>query len=199
MKNPVFLIFIITAILSSCKDGRTGNQLKKTDTPEKEIKSINEKNNLKSDNNKQLLITENSFLRFTIGDSVNLESKNLNKIVQQTGGGSFTSYSILDENGKEIGTILPKFNDDKIIGTIEVTSKEYKTKEGIAIGSTYQDLKRHFPNLKTHGSEIESRTTSNAGGLSFLLDAYFNAYQIDESKIKPSTEIKKISIKGTVN
>ncbi|MCL7765289.1 hypothetical protein MPF19_17845 [Polaribacter sp. Z014] len=191
MKKIFFLILtIISVIFFSCKEKSIKKQTDQGTINETEVEEKN---------NKSLIITENSFLGLKIGDSINLKSKNIKKETQENGEGFFPGYVLLDDNGKKIAFIFPKHKTDNIIGRIEISAPNYKTKEGISIGSTYEDLKKYYPNLETHGSEIESRTNSRVGGLSFLLDTYFGTYEIDESKIKPSTKIKRISIRGTKN
>lgn len=187
------MLALLALVLFSCKnkdEKHNTNQEKTLDHPNNIV-------DLDTGRNKPLIITENSFMEFMIGDTINSNSKNLKKEIQQNGEGSFPGYALLDSKGEEIGFIFPKNNNDNIIGIIQISSSEYQTKAGISVGSTYEDLKNKYPNLETHGSEIESRTSSIVGGLSFQLDVYFNTYQIDESKIKPSTRIIKINILGT--
>lgn len=200
MKKIIFLILtIISAMLLSCKEKSIKKQTDQVTINEKKVEEKNNTTDLKKERNKSHIITESSFLGLKIGDSINLKSKNIKKETQENGEGFFPGYVLLDDNGKRVAFIFPKYKTDNIIGIIEISSPNYKTKEGISIGSTYEDLKKHYPNLETHGSEIESRTNSRLGGLSFLLDTYFGTYEIDESKIKPSTKIKRISILGTKN
>lgn len=189
------LIFIL--VISSCKNKSAKPHPDRITTTEKDIENRDKISDLKTEDDQLFLITKNSFMGFKIGDTINSTSNNLKTEIQKNGEGAFPGYALLDTNGKKIGFVFPKFNTDNIIGSIEINSPDYQTKEGIAVGSTYKDLKSKYPNLETHGSEVESRTSSQVDGLSFLLDIYFNTYQIDESTIKPSTKIMKISILGS--
>lgn len=187
-KTTILTLILISVFFLSCKEKNIKKQTTTTTITKQPVIEKKEKSHI---------ITENSFLGLKIGDTINLASKNIKIATQENGEGSFPGYVLLDNNRNKIAFIFPKHNTKNIIGSIEISSPNYKTKEGISIGSTYEDLKKHYPNIETHGSEIESRTSSRVGGLSFLLNASFNTYKIDASKIKPSTKIKKINILGT--
>ncbi|WP_303317327.1 hypothetical protein Q4Q34_01400 [Flavivirga abyssicola] len=190
---PLFII-IALIVLSSCKDTEKEKNTIPVEKIESDISNNNKSPDVQTRDTNRFIISEDGFMGFKIGGEIDSKSKYLKKSVQKNGEGSFNGYILLNDNGDEIGFIFPKYDNKKIINMIEISSSKYKTKEGISIGSTYQDLKNHYPNIETHGSEIESRTTSKTGNLSFLLDIAFNTYEIDESKIKPLTKIKKITI-----
>ena len=198
MKQITLSILVISMLLQACDEKKKNEQSVDQELPETTaVTNDGTISNTKNDDS--FYITEDSFLGFTIGDSIHVKSDNIKKTIQESGEGSFVVYSILNENGDAIGAILPSYDNDQIIGTIEISSPEYKTKEGVHIGSTFMDLKNTYPGIETHGSEIESRTTSSVGGLFFLLDVYFSSYIIDESEIAPSTLVKKIYIQGSKN
>lgn len=195
MKRQAYLIiFFAITFLSACKEGKKKyegfpKEYKNHQALDKDIAPVLKKTDTK------LIINENSFLGFKIGDKIISESKNLKKNKQENGEGSFWGYEIFNDKGEKVGFIFPKHNDKRVINIIEINSPEYKTKSGIGVGSTYQDLKNKYPNIETHGSEVESRTTSNVEGMYFELDARFNTYEIDESKIKSTTKITKITLR----
>ncbi|MEZ7498169.1 hypothetical protein QO200_05390 [Flavobacterium sp. Arc3] len=194
MKNINFFILVMAfTVFSSCKE----KDQKQETTPE-QMEQESSKDYIAADlQNGEIntnLITENGFMGFEIGDKIDPKSKYLKKSVQRNGEGSFDGYAILDNDGDEIGFIFPKYENKEDIGMIEISSPKFKTKNGIGVSSTYQDLMKTYPTIETHGSEIESRTNSTIGNMSFQLDVPFATYTIDESKIKPSTTILKISI-----
>lgn len=155
----------------------------------KEIKIIEKKEtNL-------FIINENSVEGIKIGDTFIDHSDKFKRATQENGEGTFEGYNIMDKNANVIGFAFADKSDKSKIVMIEITSSKYKTNEGIAVGSTFGEVKEAYPNSETYGSEIESRTSVKAGNYYFLLENIaFNTYKVDESKIKPSTKIKIITI-----
>lgn len=139
-------------------------------------------------------IRQSGFMGLEIGEEIASNPQNLKKDIQENGEGSFSGYTILNKEGEKIGFVFPNAKDSATIGIIEISSPNYTTEKDIKIGSTYEELKNAYPNIETHGSEIEGRTHAIAGNLWLRLDAYFTTYNIDELKIKPNTKIKKILI-----
>ena len=142
------------------------------------------------------IIEPNGFMGMEIGDLIRSHSNNLKISTIKTGEGSFEVHQIINAQGKDIGMVVPSPSDPSKIGTIEITDANYKTDKGIGVGDMYGALKRAYPNIATHGSEVESRTTSSINGLSFLLDAYFNTYEINETLLSPDAKIKRVIITG---
>lgn len=198
MKHITLSILIISMLSQACNEKKKNEQ--PVDQELLETTAVTNDGTISNTkNDDSFYIIEDSFLGFTIGDSIHVKSDNIKKTFQKSGEGSFVVYSILNEKGDAIGAIIPSYDNDQIIGSIEISSPDYKTKEGIHVGSTFIELKNTYPDIETHGSEIESRTTSRVGGLFFLLDVYFSSYIIDESEIAPSTLVKKIYIQGSKN
>ncbi|UZO80040.1 hypothetical protein NBT05_13920 [Aquimarina sp. ERC-38] len=195
MKSIAILILLLTlTVFYSCKETQKQPEKEGTEVIEPKI-STDAVDNLKDskiDTTEKTTITQNGFYGFKIGDKINLKSKNLQESVRKNGEGSFLGFDLMDDKGEKIGFILSEPDNQEIIKVIEISSSKYKTNKGIGIGSTYQELKNQYPDIETHGSEIESRTTSKVGNLYFQLDTAFNTYEIDESKIKPSTLITSI-------
>ena len=58
------------------------------------------------------------------------------------------------------------------IESIVVTSSLYSTQQDIKVGSTYEQVKESFPEVKMVRSEIESRLLARSGNFTFLFDGY---------------------------
>ncbi|WP_053981930.1 hypothetical protein [Marinagarivorans algicola] len=144
----------------------------------------------------QVFIENDGILGFKIGATIDVESKNLKKSVQENGEGDFEGYLLLDNSGEEIGFVFADHKHKNIIKMIEINSPKYTTKEGITIGTTYQEFKAMYPHSIAHGSEIEGRTHSQVGNILYQWDVYFGHYNIDQSKIKPSAKIIRMMIQG---
>lgn len=185
----IFRLSLVLFIFTGCK------QRTETIQSQEEISETSD-NEVSTEGNESvdfLSIRPDGVLNVSLGDRLD-QFENLNKTIQQSGEGSFTVYEIYDPNGNNIGFARPSRSNPNEIGSIEITSSNFKTDKGIGVGSTFQDLKNAYPNSETHGSEIESRTTSSVGGLSFLLDAYFNTFSIDETLIDKNTKVKRVII-----
>ena len=79
-----------------------------------------------------------------------------------------------------------------IINHIEIFSPKYKIIEGIGVNSTYGELIDAYPNVETHGSEMEARVHSSLGNIGFRLDVestYYNIENDNDLVLKPSTKI----------
>lgn len=206
MKNVIIASFILGIIACNEPANNTETPSTATDTtaaittPPKEEKKEPSDSTLQN----KYLITENGLVNIKIGDTIIQHKKYLKKAVQENGEGDFPGYDLLDENQEVIGFVFSDddnntYKENDLVGSIEIYSPLYKTKEGIGVNSTFENLKKTYPQAKTNGSEIEGWTSTNLGGLSFRLDAYFNTYEIDETKIKPSTKVVHIGIWGANN
>ena len=89
----------------------------------------------------------------------------------ETGEGSFKVYYIQSSSGEELGYLLED-EKDQTIESIVVTSSLYSTQQGIKVGSTYEQVKESFPELKMVRSEIESRLFARSGNFTFFFDGY---------------------------
>ncbi|MCP4438230.1 MAG: hypothetical protein GY810_04735 [Aureispira sp.] len=196
--NRIIIFFCIGLLgLVSCNEPTPTaetNDDNKGDKIDSTTLTKEETTDLSSDN--KFLITASGLSFIKIGALISDYPKHLKEGVLENGEGDFPGYDLLDENQEKIGFVFPKHDDESLVGPIQIYSPLYKTKEGIGIGSTFAELKKAYPNRETHGSEIESRTSTEVGGLSFRLDAYFSTHKIDESTIKLSTKILQISISG---
>jgi uncharacterized lipoprotein NlpE involved in copper resistance len=102
--------------------------------------------------------------------------------------------SALEESSGDDMAIYPEKKGGKdVINNIEYTGS-CATKEGIKVGSTIADLRKAYPKLKAHGSEIESRVTAEGGGYFFLLNTASADYNLDQATLKPSVKVKAILI-----
>ena len=118
------------------------------------------------------------------------------KAILETGEGEFTGYEILDSLTKKRDAFL-HVSEDSLINHIEIFSPKYKIIEGIGVNSTYGELIDAYPNIETHGSEIEARVHSSVGNINFRLDVESTYYDIENDNdlvLKPSTKIISVVI-----
>lgn len=118
------------------------------------------------------------------------------KTILETGEGDFTGYEILDSLTKKRDAFL-HVSEDSLINHIEIFSPKYKIIEGIGVNSTYGELINAYPNIETHGSEIEARVHSTIGNIGFRLDVestYYNIENDNDLVLKPSTKIISVVI-----
>lgn len=118
------------------------------------------------------------------------------KAILETGEGDFTGYEILDSLTKKRDAFL-HVSEDSLINHIEIFSPKYKIIEGIGVNSTYGELIDAYPNIETHGSEIEARVYSSVGNINFRLDVESTYYDIENDNdlvLKPSTKIISVVI-----
>ncbi len=117
----------------------------------------------------------------------------IGKATEKNGEGTFDVYKpAQEESANDYFTIYPEKKGGKeVIKSMEFTG-DCKTKEGIKVGSTLADLRKAYPKLVAHGSEIESRVTVEAGGYSFLLNTASTKYNLDQATLKPTVKVKAI-------
>ncbi len=110
---------------------------------------------------------------------------------EKNGEGTFDVYKSAQEesSGEDITIYVEKKGGKEVIRSMEFTG-DCKTKEGIKVGSTLADLRKAFPKLVAHGSEVESRVTAEGGGYSFLLNTSSNKYDLDQATLKPTVKVK---------
>ncbi|PQJ80138.1 hypothetical protein [Polaribacter porphyrae] len=188
MRNWILIMLLTLASFTSCKNQKkTSNQL---------ASNYDNTSYVDFEIDAKYLITEVEVDGVKVGDSYKSHSKRLEKIDNKNGKEIFKRFNLLNKDDEKIGFVYINSFDKKSINKIEITSPKYKTDKGIGVGSTFEEVKENYPNSETHGSEIEGRTTLMAGDYHFLLEGvFFNSYQIDESKINPSTKIKMITIR----
>lgn len=148
------------------------------------------------DIDQKYLITEVEIDRVKVGDSYKSHKKKLKASEIENGESLFGIFDLYNADKEKIALVYIDAYDKKSINSIEVISPKYKTEKGIGVGSTFDDVKKSYPNSETHGCEIEGRTIVMAGDYHFLLEGvFFNSYTVDESKIHPSTKVKKITLR----
>lgn len=96
-----------------------------------------------------------------------------------------------ESSGDDMAIYPEKKGGKDVINNMEYTGS-CATKEGIKVGSTIADLRKAYPKLKAHGSEIESRVTAEGGGYFFLLNTASADYNLDQATLKPSVKVKAI-------
>lgn len=89
--------------------------------------------------------------------------------------GNAEKQLIVSKNGKDLLNFEMMFLNQGKIGSIQVISSEFKTKEGVGVGSTISDFIKAYPNYKFWYSEEEGEHfvlfTSNSEEIpQFLLD-----------------------------
>ncbi|MEM6362190.1 MAG: hypothetical protein AAF731_19025 [Bacteroidota bacterium] len=118
-----------------------------------------------------LTIYSENFYGIVLGRPVSDFFGQLKKGMLETGEGSFKVYYIQSSSGEELGYLLED-EKDQTIESIVVTSSLYSTQQDIKIGSTYQQVKESFPEVKMVRSEIESRLFARSGNFTFFFDGY---------------------------
>lgn len=146
------------------------------------------------DINHKYLVTEVEIDRVKVGDSYKSHKKKLKEIENKEG--HYRAFNLHNSDKENIALVYIDPYDQKTISTIEILSSKYKTEKGVGVGSTFKEIKESYPKSETHGSEIAGRTLVMAGDYHFLLEkVIFHSYSVDESKIHPSTRIKKIILR----
>lgn len=144
----------------------------------------------------QYLITEVEVDGVKVGDSYKTHKRKLKKISQEEQYKFYRDFDLYNKKKEKIGYVYLDPFDKKSIKTIEIISPKYTTDKGIGVGSTFYEVREKYPTSETHGSEIEGRTTVMVGDFHFLLEnVFFNSYNVNESKIHPSTPIKMITLR----
>jgi uncharacterized lipoprotein NlpE involved in copper resistance len=117
----------------------------------------------------------------------------LRKAKEENGEGTFTVYKSAQEESSPDDMIIyiDKKGGKEVIRSMQFTGNE-ATKEGIKVGSTLADLRKAYPKLIAHGSEIESRVTAEGGGYSFLLNTSSTKYDLDQATLKATVKVKAI-------
>ena len=149
-----------------------------------EISAI--KNVTNADNNLEnsLKLTEIKTVHFEgikVGDTFIDHSDKFKRENQEKDESTFKGYQIMDENAKVIGFAFANSSDKSKIESIEITTPNYKTNEGIGIGNTFEEVNNVYPNIKSV-QNINSITVHNY------------KFIFDNDNINSSSKIKKIRI-----
>lgn len=142
----------------------------------------------------QYLIKGDGFYGLLSGVPLAERMDRLEKGNLSDGEGEFNVYYIKGVDGDKVGYVLPHTQDEQLIGSITISTPKATTEDGIRIGSTLADLQAINPDIQVYGSEVEGRTHAIRGREMFLLDVYKAQYELDESKIDPTTVIKQITL-----
>ena len=189
----VYLVLVSLALLlAACGETAPKNPNPDTAIAVEEPTPVN--TNAESSPQNQYVIKGDGFYGLLSGVPFVERAERLEKGVLSDGEGDFEVYYIKGVEGERIGYILPHSQDEKLIGSITITTPIAKTEDGIGIGSTFAELRAQTPDIQVYGSEIESRTHAVRGREMFLLDMYETTYELEEDKIEPNTVIKQITI-----
>jgi hypothetical protein len=188
MKKWILVLLLIIATVAFCINKK--KKLKRLAVNYEDIPYVDFEIDIK------YLITEVEIDRVKIGDSYTSHKKKLKETQQKNRTIFFRVFDLYNNEKEKIAFVYIDPFDKKSINTIEIISPHYKTEKGIGVGNTFFELKKNYPNSETHGSEIAGRTIVMAGDYHFLLEnTIFSSYNVDESKIHPSTKIKKIILR----
>lgn len=142
---------------------------------------------------KKLIINENSFVGIQFNDAIANYSDKLMKGKMRTGEGVVETYYI-EEDGNELGYVMPDAENENLIGNITIQSKRAETESGVRIGTTFSQLEKIYPEIEVHGSEMESKVYASTGNYHFRLNHNSNQYNLDRSTIPKDSEVTEISI-----
>jgi len=171
----------------------TGKEIKIENRREKEKKQPLEsveisalKNGTKAENKleKTTQLTEletNNFEGIKVGDTFMDHSDKFKRTDQKNDASTFKGYQIMNHNAKVIGFAFANLNDKSKIGAIEITSENYKTKEGIGIGNNFEELKNAYSNIKL----AQNKNSVTVINYKFIFD---------NNNMNASSKIKKIMI-----
>lgn len=196
--NRITKITIFLGLCLTLGFGCTPKDNSSTTTPPKEEVTSKSETSTKpkpTEKTNLYLIEEKSFMGLSPDNSIENHLDILEQSTLQSGEGDFEIYNIKNESRETVGYILPSPKDASKIGIITINTPKASTKEGAKIGMTFKELEAVLGELPVHGSEIESKTYAFKGNQSFLLDAAFNTYEIDKSKLDVDTKIKAIEIR----
>ncbi|HEX8295834.1 MAG TPA: hypothetical protein VF593_06005 [Chthoniobacteraceae bacterium] len=122
--------------------------------------------------------------------------KKLKKEVEETGDGQFEYYGLRDASGEEL---VRFYLLEGMVHRAEVVSPKVKTAKGVGVGSSLEQLKTAYPDLKIQGSENEGRTSASsaAAKLSFLIDVNLWKEELTEQELKaipPETKVLSVVV-----
>lgn len=172
---------------SSKKEIKLDNQKEKENNQPFETVEISAlKNVSNADNNlensiKLTDIKTVSFEGIKVGDTFMDHSDKFKRENQEKDESSFNGYQIMDNNAKVIGFAFANPSDKSIINTIEITTENYKTKEGIGIGNNFEEVKKAYPNIKL----AQNKKSVTIHNYKFIFD---------DDNMNTSSKIKKIMI-----
>lgn len=110
----------------------------------------------------------------------------------KTGEGEFETYLFKAANLETI-RIYPIVKDSKKrVHMVEYAGSLCKTEEGATVSMTLGDLRKIYPELTVHGSEVEGRTIATANGWNFLLGTQVFTYGVDIDKMNQDIRVTAI-------
>ncbi len=174
MKNTFKIIIIFVFTFTSCK-----NDSKKT---QQENKNVNQEE-LAQENKNNQLIKKDQVGIFKIGDAIpkKLENYAIKEEKQTISEEGVTYEEIMYTITKDETEILKIYRAydyvsdgyNQNIGQIMVNSNQFKTEKNIGVGTTLENLKKAYPNLKiwyTYVSDMYVAETDDLPKIQFLLD-----------------------------
>jgi hypothetical protein len=199
MKNLFVFLCVVALITFACKsptDKQVETPTSATSTVAKVAEAAtNAAANVQAEAAKKLCTVQpGEIMGVKLGDPMDEVKKTYSvKLPQKTGEGTFDSYVKSKEGPNDVVIYPIKKNGKEVVHMVEYTGACIAGMD-VKVGSTVADLRKAYPDLKAHGSEIEGRTIAMGGGFTFLLDTYEAAYELDQKKLKPDVKIKAIVI-----
>jgi len=172
---------------SSTKQIKLDNQTDKENKQPVESVEISAIKNVTNADNKlenSLKLTEIKTVHFEgikVGDTFMDHSDKFKREDQEKDESTFKGYQIMDKNAKVIGFAFANSSDKSKIESIEITTPNYKTNEGIGIGNTFEEMNKAYPNIKS----VQNKNSITAHNYKFIFD---------NDNINSSSKIKKITI-----
>lgn len=145
--------------------------------------------------NDLMRIKHKSFYTITIGDSFSAYKNILIKDSLKNVKANLYTHSLYDKNNNKLAIMYPDPAKEGTIKSIEIITKDAKTKNGISIGMTFGDLLKKNTNIVVKSSEIDGLAYISHGEIRYFLDIYFNPNMVDNTKVKRTAKIKSIIIK----
>lgn len=123
------------------------------------------------------------------------ESQTLKDTTLQLEGQAYTAYVIKSDDDTKGILVEQLCEPDCKVWRINIRDEEYRTAEGIGIGSKYAEVQQHYPIKYVSLGDAGFVAVSETAGLSFILDtSQLNKVQLH--KLKPEDIPANTLVKG---
>jgi hypothetical protein len=110
----------------------------------------------------------------------------------KTGEGEFETYIFKAANLETIRIYPMEKDGQKRVHMVEYAGPLCKTEKGAGVSMTLGELRKIYPELTVHGSEVEGRTIATGEGWSFLLGTQVFTYGVDIDKMNQDIRVTAI-------
>lgn len=174
MKKTVIIAGAFLSMLTAC--GKTTKTEEQNSDNTADIEVVEE---ITSENSEKFLIKEDGVDIFVLGESMPTEAEDyeIKKELVNAGEGMTEPVYYVSKGGEELFEIDPEFDPDSgeftdKISAIRVLSPEYKTAEGIGVGSSAKDLVKFLPEYAVYYTYVSDAywISSESSMLQFFLD-----------------------------